>query len=179
MSLHPAGARALDEVMLCPALSELGFGDEVGAFQVASPGTAVAVANRAYYQPFYLPTTVQVLKLYIANGATIDGNIDMGIYSTAGTRLVSQGSVAHAGVDVLQPLDIADTVLARGTYYLSFAASSATATFTRIVLNTQICRAAGLLQQNTAFPLPATATFATYGSSFVPLCGLSLRTLVA
>lgn len=136
-------------------------------------------ANRAIYIPFSVSSPILVVKLWSFNGATASGNIDVGIYDTAGTKIISSGSTVQAGTNTLQEFDIADTMLGPGNFYLAVAMDNTTGTlFRNSGGSTSLQSAVGMAQQATAFPLPATATFAATGSTYVPMVGLTTRVVV-
>jgi hypothetical protein len=155
------------------------LGAELAALSLAAPvSTAWATANLARVVPFVVPKPALVRKMFWANGATVAGNVDVGIYDESGSRVVSMGSVAQAGVSVLQEVDIADVTLGVGRYYMALAASSAAATFLASAPPLQLCKGMGCAQQAAAFPLPASATPAPFSAAVLPYFGLSLRSLV-
>lgn len=96
----------------------------------SGPGSAVTwgVANRAVYVPVRVPRTGVVLKLAASVGATSTGNIDIGLYNTAGTRLVSSGSVTKLSSQT-QVRDVTDTTIGPGLYYLALNNSTTTDSF--------------------------------------------------
>jgi hypothetical protein len=139
-----------------------------------------AGANRVIYVPFAISEAVTVYKIGWSNGATVNGNIDVGIYDLAGTRLVSSGSVAMSGATAVQVADITDTPLAPGIYHMAMQSSSSTATFFRAAQSAtavlaQLLVASGVQMEDTSFGLPATATFATMTSAYLPLLSLALK----
>lgn len=148
----------------------------------ATPGdVAHPTANMAYFIPFVLYEPAVVKKLLIANGATVSGNIDAGIYSADGTRLVSMGTTAMSGVSVIQGLDITDTLLGRGLFFLAFACDNATASFFgwNTPGNIGVSALTGIYQMASAFVLPATATFAAQAiNSRCPLVMAEFNTVL-
>jgi hypothetical protein len=131
-------------------------------------------ANRAIYIAFELDRPMWVTQMYALNGATAAGNMDIGLYAADGTRLVSNGSVAQTGTTVLQAFNITDTYLDSGAYWMALALSSASGTMFRLThgaANDWLIW--GGLQQDTAFPLPTTATFAVNTTPYLPLFGLT------
>lgn len=147
----------------------------VGAFSTAIWPTA----SMAFYIPFWVANTYVAVKMATHNGSVVSGNVDVGIYDSGGTRLVSSGSTAQAGTNVLQEYDIADTTLVAGQYYLALALDNITGQVFRNALSTlpQWLQAAGVFQQATAFALPATATFAEMTTNYLPWVGVSSRSL--
>ena len=135
-------------------------------------------ANLALFIPFWLGTSHTAVQLFCWNGATVSGNIDVGIYAADGTKLVSSGSTAQAGVNVLQAFDIADTVLGPGNYYLAVAMDNTTGTLFRLNIANRTVSGFGCLQQASAFALPAVATFAAYTTSYQPVIGFSTRAVL-
>jgi hypothetical protein len=140
---------------------------------------AYPTANLAIFVPFTIYNYSVATQLFSYNGATASGNIDMGIYSADGTRLVSKGSTAQAGTSGLQAFDITDTGLAAGTYFLAVALDNTTGTLfstTTGLLGFGIMM--GLKQTASAFALPATVTFATISNDYVPYIGLTTRSVL-
>lgn len=163
-------------------ISTLGLfsaGVELAAMAVtAAASTAVAVNNVAWAVPFRLTTPMTVKKLYHVNGSVATGNIDMGIYDEALARLVSIGSTAQSGTNIVQEFDITDTQLNPGLYYIASAYSSSSATammpggmsgfFGSII---------GAFTATTSFPLPSTLTPANAPLT-IPIMGLTNRVFV-
>jgi hypothetical protein len=177
MSDWPQASRP-PTVLMSP-FSELAQGTEMAALATAAPASvAHGTANLARFYPFVLPEPIVVVKMWWYNGGTVSGNVDVGIYDKDGTKIVSQGNTAQATINVLQEVNIADTVLGRGLFYMALSASSATATFFSNANSVQLAKALGLAQMATANPLPATATLAAVAAAIQPLYGLSGRPLV-
>lgn len=121
-----------------------------------------------------------VTQLWWHNGTkTGSPNVDCGIYAAGadggGRRLVSSGSTAQGTSSVIQTVDITDFLLAPGLYYLALAVSANNTGIFRINPSANACRAIGMAQQASAFPLPTTATFAAVASSYVPVFGFTAR----
>ena len=128
-------------------------------------------ANMAIYQPVIVHVSTTVLQLAWANGATVSGNVDVGVYDSAFTRLVSSGSTAQSGTSVPQFVNITDLYLAVGTYYLALACDNTTATFVRRTPTAPFGRTPmGNFEQASAFALPATGTPVVFTTSnFTPM----------
>jgi hypothetical protein len=135
-------------------------------------------ANRAYYIPFGLTKSITAKLMFVYNGATASGNFDIGIYDQAGRRLVSSGSTAQAGTNALQTVDITDTWIGPGLFYLALALDNTTGTVQRTSASLARQRLTGCFQQATAFALPATATFAAVATANIPVFGLCTRTVI-
>lgn len=135
--------------------------------------TLTWVANLAMYMPFELPWDYQVKRVFWCNGATTTSNGDLGVYTLTGQRLMSTGSIARSGADTLQFTTV-DWVIEAGSYYLGVACAGTTTSLRgATVLTAPMLRATGVLQQATALPLPATATFAAATNALYPLAGFT------
>lgn len=147
-----------------------------------APSNVAPTANRAYYIPFDICDEFTVTTMFWVNAGSVGAaNVDVGIYDEDGTRLVSSGAIATAGANVVQVVDVADTILPAGTYYFALSKSATTtmmsALWTLGVPTTVWGRAtaAGLYIEEAAHPLPAAAVFASAnvgsGSPFIPMMG--------
>jgi hypothetical protein len=128
----------------------------------------------AVFIPFWVPVSILIRKMGWGNGAAVAGNIDVGIYKTDGTLLVSSGSTAQSGTSTLQVVTVADTFLPRGQYYFAMDSdtSGATQKVIAVLPAAGIPQALGLLEMTAAVPLATNAspaTFAKYARAFVPL----------
>lgn len=160
------------------------IGMDVGAAAMAAPASAaLGTANLARGFPFLLPEPATVAKVWWYNGATANGNVDVGIYSEDGRLLMSVGSTAQGTASVLQEAVPTGTLtLGRGKFYMALATSSTTATFFTVggsvASNLQLLKGAGCFQAASAFALPSTIAFAALAAALVPICGFSARSLV-
>lgn len=142
-----------------------------------------AIGNTfVHLYPFRIATPFPVTRFWWVNGGTVNGNVDMGIYTEDGqTLLVSTGSTAQSGTNVIQTVTVSYT-LPPGRYYMAFATSSATATFARQTNSVASTRAAGFRQHTTTaganVPLPATLTFAAHNATVNPYVGCSRLSLI-
>lgn len=137
-------------------------------------GTAWPTANRAFFVPFELDGPLDVTKLW----ACIDsaaGNLDIGIYDWALTRLVSTGSTAMSGSSALQVITVTATRLGPGQYFMALGCSSTSAGIAGGTPAAEDLRHCGVFQQDSAVALPATATPAAMASAFLPLFGLGTK----
>lgn len=136
----------------------------------AAPGQNVAT-----YVPVTIekPTTVTQISY---NVTTQSGNVDVGIFDEARVQLVSSGATAVAAAGI-QTVNITDTLLDPGAYFVGISFSSATAACTRLAAATQVMKAGGIQQESSAHPLPSTFTaLTTPVVTFVPLLALTTRT---
>lgn len=118
-------------------------------------------ANKAFFYPFVLKTPILVKMMFVANGTNASQTRDIGIYDKNGTRIVSAGSTAGSGTSTLQTFDVTDTTIGPGLFYFAFVSSGTTNSFLSINCSVVIQQMMGMFEMASAFPLPATATFAT------------------
>lgn len=158
------------------------LGDEIiGAGLSTSSSAAWPTANAAAYVPFLIYYPYVAKLMFWINTATVGtNNVDVGIYNSAGVKLVSSGSVLTAGATTVQNTDITDTLLLPGLYYMAMAVDGTTDTFFYLQSGTTapVPRALGVYQEAAAFNLPATATFAGSTGAFIPLVGITGKTIV-
>jgi hypothetical protein len=136
------------------------------------------VANKAIFVPFIIddPVTAYAITFETLTGTD---NLDMGIYDLRGTRLVSTGSIVNpAGHSTV---DIADTILQQGYYFMAMAASSTSNNIkvTGINVLSQFLRQMGVCEMLSAFPLPATATLSPPSANFtLPYFGIHFKSVI-
>lgn len=149
-------------------------GQHLGNAAVAWPA-----ANLAIYLPVVVHTPVTVVKMGL-QPVTPSGNCDVGIYGLDGNRRLSSGSTASSAPSGTQEFDVTDTTLSPGCYYLAVAFDNTTAVLagSATAVSLPDAQSCGVLSQSSAFPLPATATFATATSGFIPWVVAALRTTV-
>lgn len=138
-------------------------------------------ANAAYFFPVRIADRRTYTTAWWLNGATAAGNIDVGLYTIAGstaTRVVATGAVAQAGVSAIQTSAITSTTVAPGLYYLTMSCSSASSTMWRGGSSTTLLRASGVCQMAAAHPLPASGTVTAMGTFVVPVFGLSESSVI-
>lgn len=156
-----------------------GYGSFGGA--VGTPANAAwPSSNRAYYMPVRISSPFLIAQLFWYNGGTVTtGNVDCGVYSSDGTRIISTGSTAQSGSNALQSVSVTNTWIGPGLFYLALAMdSSVVGVFLRVVANHDEFTVLGSAQQASAFPLPATATMVNNSSLILALCGMSNRSFV-
>lgn len=140
-------------------------------FAIASG--AFPTANKVLYVPIRIPRPIIIQQLYTSNGATASGNIDVGVYSVDGTKIVSSGSVAQSGTNQKQLFNVTDTLIGRGVFYMGLTLSNTTGTFFRNAGALALLRTIGLLTETPGgFGLPANATFGAYVDAYYPICGI-------
>lgn len=154
-----------------------------GAARYAQPSsTAWPSANLAIFCPIHVGSPVLVKQLFVLNGATASGNIDVGLYASDGTRITSAGSTAQAGTSAIQAFNITDIQIGSGLYYIAVALDNNTGTVEghtfAITAGANALKTMGLAQQASAFALPATATLATITSNLLPWAGLTVNSVI-
>lgn len=126
-------------------------------------------ANEAIFVPVRLTEPAIFRKIAWANGAAVSGGVEVGVYDHKGTRLVSL-SGSQSGINSIQSVDITDLLIGPGLYYLALLLDNTTGTTRRLSLSqAAFGQIAGLALQASASPLPATATFASFTRTYVPL----------
>src|SRR5512139_3522493 len=151
--------------VILPMLSTIGAWSCVPQVTLTTPPTSATyeLANRAVYVPVLVPVTCVAKRLWWANGSTVSAsyNVDVGVYLDAsfkpGTKLVSTGSTAQGTASEVQFVDVTDTTLAPGRYWLALSCSSTSATFFRHQIGVAY-EALFRFEEASALPLPATAT---------------------
>jgi len=127
----------------------------------SAPGSSSTwpVTNKAIFWPFILQEPTTFVAISWMNGATVSGNVDVGIYDMWGNRKVSFGSTAQVGANVLQTADIADTTLAPGYYFCALVADNTTGVYWYNNTPNFNCLAGfGMAEMAAAFPLPENVT---------------------
>ena len=151
-----------------------------GAFLQSAPsGIAWPAANRALLIPFRLPVRATVYKMGCGTGTLTTGNFDLGIYDVNGNRLVSTGATAKTTASSERIVDVTDTQLMPGMYYLAMSTDGTQNYFGTAVGSAPICQLLGLREVDAGYVLPATVTFETYSSAtLIPLVSAFLRSEV-
>lgn len=132
-------------------------------------------ANLAIYTPVEVKAPCTAYQVAF-NVGTQNGNCDVGIYDEMGNRLVSSGSTA-VGAAGIQVIDITDTDLKPGVYFLAMNVDNTTATIMRLSggTSTPEMQATGCQQQAVgAVTLPNPATFADPGQIYIPFIYVSV-----
>lgn len=153
------------------ALDSLGYAALISGFTSAS--AVWPAANRALYIPFIVTEEVTAYQM-IFEVAVQSGNLDVGIYNEQATRLVSSGSTPVGGAGI-QVVNITDTVLKPGVYFMAMCVDNITASFVRSSISSVVwLNALGVQQQAVgAVTLPDPATFANPASGYVPILAVT------
>jgi hypothetical protein len=155
------------------SLLAVGTSGMEGAAGAAWPATKLAL-----YMPFYVPDEFRVQQIRIAQGLTISGNFDVGVYTADGVRLASSGLTAPTGFSATTQGVTVSTRLGQGLYYMAMSVDNVTHTVVRSVPTALTLQGAGCAQEDLSAgtgALPATATFAAIANAYLPLFGLSSR----
>lgn len=89
------------------------------------------VTDLALIYPFVLTDWGLAQQLLFYVGATANGNIDVGIYDSQGNLIISAGNTAMGSTNTVQALNITDTWLPPGRYFLAAKNSNTTGTVFR------------------------------------------------
>ena len=146
----------------------------------AASAAAWPSANLAIYIPIRVPVRCVARSLWYASGSTSNGNVDMGLYDAAGDAIISATGASKANGGEVQIFDVTDTTVGPGRYYLALVSDSGTSTFYRIAPAAPLCAAWGVLTETSAYPLPATATWAVPQTlAYLPVMGMSYQAVLA
>lgn len=169
VTIHPWGSRSLGGLLALRGAASL--------FSISN--NTWPVNNRAFFVPFAIEGPLTVAKLWLANGGVAAGNFDIGIYDAALTKLVSTGSTAQSGTNVLQVVSVGPYRLSAGQFFLALGMSNTSGqALADTNLTTEQLRMVGVFTQESAVALPATATPASAASAFLPLFGLGTKRMV-
>jgi hypothetical protein len=179
MSGFPTPRFLPDGLITISTLGPMSIGSMAIRGGVINAGTAWPSANLALYIPFRIASPFQFSSIAVAIGST-GGNLDMGVYSADGTKIISTGSTAV--VSNVNTISVSTTTIGPGLFYLAMACSSIgcypMAYSLSSTAKASILRMLGISQQATALPLPATATFAANTGYMVPIMGITGRSFI-
>src|SRR3990167_4535388 len=126
-------------------------------------------ANFALFVPFTVYAQITIKRILIPFASPISGNVDVGIYRRDKTRIVSCGSVFAMMGGVVQAINITNTTLAPGRYLMGMAADNAAVSISRAAGTSTMNRLAGVQEEASSFPLPATAAWQEHASrQYIP-----------
>jgi len=123
--------------------------------------TGSLATTDAILYPFIVTVPLQVTRMYHYNGGTAAGNFQLGIYNEDLSLLVATAATAQSGTSVPQWVDVTDTTLQPGNYFMALAADNVSFTSTGSNNVVYASKMAGVFKATTSRPLPATITLAT------------------
>jgi hypothetical protein len=151
--------------------SDVALGTELAASAAAAPAAAVwPTANLAIAYPFRVTEDSTAYKLWYGGSTAASGNIDVAIYDSAFSKVISTGTQVHAAATTV--IDVANTALTAGVYYLAVSIDNTTAQLQRYAT---ALRGFGMVQMAAAFVLPTTFVPAAIANVYVPNAGVILR----
>lgn len=151
----------------------------LGSSRAQTASVAWPSANLAIFVPILIGEYCIAYKLVVGAGSTSAGNFDAGIYDSSGNRLVSIGATAK-GSATEHVLNITDTVLGPGLYYLAMSADG-TNNYSMVnpsgtsPIPLQKARLYGTLEAATSYTLPATASMVARTTAPIPLIAMLTR----
>lgn len=129
----------------------------IGGYSGLSP------ASKASIVPFTLEERSIIYQISWWNGPTASGNIDAGIYDRYGNKIITTGSTVQTGATTIQLVDITDTPLAPGYYFMAITIDNTTGNLYSTTggnnPNLFCSPCYGYAEMLSAFPLPTTITF--------------------
>ena len=171
-TIHPWSLEAIGPDVLCCNNMCLG--------NIAS--ATWPLANLAIFIPFTLMSQITVLEMFTMNGATSSSGFDVGVYTSDGTLIVSTASTTQSTTTSVQVCSVSTKLITSfgpGNFYMAMSVNSASATYYRVGPSAAIFSSMfGMATMTAAFPLPTTATLASISTAFIPVIGLSQRSVV-
>ena len=169
-----------DSVLVHP-WAHAALGVDLQAMGQGTFGSQTWTANLAVYIPFTLARPKTIAKFFWANGGTLGGNTDVGVYSFGLTKLSSSGPTANSGVSDLQVVDVTDLVIGPGRYWLALTCDSGTQIFgscDSVNVSAQDCL--GIKQEAAGYSsgLKASPTLSAPTVQSVPMFGFTPRSVI-
>lgn len=172
--------RTKERIIYPGVLDVFGIAELLNATR-ASASAAWPSASDPVAIPFAISEASTVFQLGWRNGSSAGSNWDIGIYTTSFVRLVSAGATVGSGNSAWQWVDVTDTALPIGRYYLALSVDATTANraslFTTPALAT-IMALCGVMDSTTnASPLPDPLTNMAPAATFtrIPVCAIATR----
>jgi hypothetical protein len=133
------------------------------------------LTNLALFVPFSVSVPVIPTKGWAYCGTIAGGNFDIGVYDTAGTRLVSSGATARAASTVVSTATLTATTLFPDRWYYMGMSCDGTGNFFSSASAAGIWATLGMVEATTAYVLPSSVTFAVTTRAYCPMFGLNLQ----
>lgn len=153
---------------------------EASRLNTGGIGSATAGSQIAMFFPFVLESPMTIVKGFTMNGASVNGNNDVGVYDHEFNLIVSIGATAQSGTNAVQEYDITDTLLNPGRYWMGFVNSGTGTIFALSATDEVHLPGMALLAQTgqTSLPSSATAVKNAAASPIIPLFGFSTTTTI-
>lgn len=134
--------------------------------------------NLAIYVPFVMYRSGIVYQVgWMNGGTTVSGTREVGVYNSAGSKMIS-GAATGSGTNVMQRVNVTDTTLNPGQYWLAITCTTASDWFA-YTAPVPIFTALGCLTQTSANPLPSTMTGAlNHAYQILPVGFLQMRSTI-
>lgn len=134
-------------------------------------GSGWPTANKALYVPITVPETF-IFNKFVFIVQLSSNNVDCGIYTAQGKKIVSTGSTAVPAAGC-KTISCAVTRLEPGFYWLAMACDSTSPQFQRSTGGASNYAFYGVKEEAAAFALPATISLATDSTlNFLPLVAM-------
>lgn len=137
------------------------------------------VNNPGVYSPIWLPKPMRAKKLYVFNGSVVNGRFEVSLSRSfaSGQGIpayphVSSGPVTQAGANAIQTVDIADTWLEAGIWWLNHIVDSATAKYLCAWSASEANDAFGAGGVYSASGFPIGFNTGSGGNSIIPVCAI-------
>ena len=172
-SLHPVGGDR-DSALTTP-WSHDALGVDIQATGFSVNGNITWIANLATYVPFILARPKLIAQFFWVNGTSVAGNTDVGVYNEGLTKVLSTGSTANSGTTTVQAVNVTDTLLQPGRYWLALASDSSTHIYFGDSIIARAQDMWGVKQQASGWSsgLQTTPTFAAPAQTLLPLFGFT------
>lgn len=144
------------------------------AIATTAASAAWPSANRALFVPFRLPRQMTVYQGVVGCGSGSTGNFDVGVYDSAGNKIVSSGATARAASTEVVA-NMTDTAIGPGLFYMAVAVDGTTNIVQQVPAAVGLTKMLGVLEMGSAYTLPATATYATVSAANIPMMALYFR----
>lgn len=150
----------------------------LGAIGAWASGS-IPTANLAIAVPFQIAAPFLIRKVLWLNGTTAStDSADVGVYTEDGRLVISGGGTAIAGANTIQGVDVTDTLIPPGRYWLAYVQNGTTATPNQAIPAVGLVRSMGCAQMASAYPLPSTFVPAACANPIIPMMVAASRTLV-
>lgn len=175
--------RKLPQGRVITALDPEFGGQIIQQISKAQVSGAWASANDPFAYEFAINYGCVVTHLGWVNGSAAGGGVDCGIYDLSWNRLVSTGAQTGSGNSLFQWIDVTDTALAPGRYYLAMSRDNTTANRVNSwssLASADMLKSVGCWDSTTdAYPLPDPLTNMVAAATFtlIPTMAIATRAI--